>query len=487
MIFCSACGIRLADRARFCMSCGTAVTPAEPPSDPSAPPAPPWPPTAPALPGAQQAMRSTSVTPDSAGPLYTPIQPSPQPTYQEPSPIALPRQLIDLTQAFLSGDWKGAGLAVAVGLGSMLGLALLAKLLAGSAGDQSGSSQLIGTVAILVAMAAGGTLTASSSELGSASVSFRPLGLTFLGFILIMVIFVRRLRRHTPATALESGLQAGRLAVVLAGGLLIVSILSRAGTGAPERADIVSTMFYGVVTLAIALVPTAILALPNILPPRLEQYRVRVAGPMRAILVLTMTTCMATLIVLLLYALSWASDIGEGGQIGFWRAVFASLLLVLPNAAGAALLFGIGVPATGAFSATFGIRYPSNAHSVSILDAVGQDGRFLIWPAVIAVLMIGAGMASARRSPAGPAGRPMIVWFAGVLMLGLFVLSLNLSASIGAGGALFLSGAAGFDYLLTIVFGAIAGLLCGLVSSALTRRATQIALADTTAPNRVDR
>jgi hypothetical protein len=141
---------------------------------------------------------------------------------------------------------------------------------------------------------------------------------------------------------------------------------------------------------------------------------------------------------------------------------------MLPNLAGAGLLFGIGVPAKGSMGMSFGLDSTSSSGTVSILDAVDTDGRFWIWPLVIAVLIVMAGVVAARRSPVGPGGRPMVLWFAAVMSISLFVLSLTLSAS--AGGSLFFSGSIGFDYLLTIVFGGIVGLLGGLAGAAFIRR-----------------
>jgi hypothetical protein len=396
----------------------------------------------------------------------------PGPTY--PSPAAadvssLSRQFATAPQAFLSGDWAGAASAVVIGLAAMLGLALLAGLLGDTSTGSTDASELIGSVAILVAMAAGGSLSASSGAVGI-DLSFRPLSLTFLGFTLIAVLFVRRLRRRGTTTAMAVGLQACRLAVILAAGMLIVSLISRTGSGSSEvKVDAFSAMFFGVVTLAIALVPAVVLGLPGVLPPRFEAYRLRVAGPVRGVLVLTATTCAATMIAVLLYTLSWASDFGDGAEMGpFWRGIAAALLLMLPNLAGAGLLFGIGVPAKGSMGMSFGLDSTSSSGTVSILDAVDTDGRFWIWPLVIAVLIVMAGVVAARRSPVGPGGRPMVLWFAAVMSISLFVLSLTLSAS--AGGSLFFSGSIGFDYLLTIVFGGIVGLLGGLAGAAFIRR-----------------
>jgi hypothetical protein len=159
-----------------------------------------------------------------------------------------------------------------------------------------------------------------------------------------------------------------------------------------------------------------------------------------------------------------SSDLAGQAETGpLWRAMIASVVLLLPNLAGAGLLFGMGVPATGSIGGSFGIYGDSTGVSVSILDVIDRDQRFWIWPLVTLVLLALTGVSSARRSPGH--------WLALVLPVALFVLALNVSAGWSGTGAGFgLGGSAGFDYLLTIVLGAVYGFLAGLLGAALTRR-----------------
>jgi hypothetical protein len=474
--FCPTCGSRLSEQARFCVRCGTSVSDASPPVPPVHPaPSDPTPfaPTAQYPPTTSASQVQASVT----GPGYSP------PVTYAGSPAAAFRhssRLGPVSQAFLTGDWRGAGVAVAAGIATMLGLALVSGLLADMSTGTVGGQQILGGVATLVALAAGGTLTATSGSLveegdigPAAEVSIRPLGLTLVGFSVLAVLFARRLRRRGPLTATEVALQAGRVGVVMLGALFVVALLSRvrSSSGVTTRVDVISTMFFGLLTLSIALAVATILMLPNVWPPRVEHYRALLFGPVRAVLVLMTLTGTVALVGILIWMISWSSSVGDTGTGPFWRTMIASILLLLPNLAAAGLLFGMGVPATGTIGGTFGIYGESADASMSILDLIDRDQRFWIWPVATAVLLAITGVSAARRSPARPNGRPAAHWLAVVLPVALFVLALSLSADgSGAAAGFGLGGSAGFDYLLTLVVGAVYGLLAGLFGAALTRR-----------------
>jgi hypothetical protein len=271
MTYCPNCGSRAPVGARFCGTCGTALT--EPgTADLGSPLAP----GAPRGYGAPQG-------------------------YHQPQPVYGPRQ----TPVFFTGDWAGAGIVTGIGVGAMAALSLIATLVANTSGSTN-SSGLIGGVFLLVAMAAGGSARIVTSGLGvdsSADLSFRPLGVTLLGYTLIAIFFLRRQRINGPITRAGLGLQAGRLAVVHLGGLLLVALLSYVGPSRSGdefglsggvRADVISTMLYGTVTLAIAILVVLIITVPGIFPGRIEYYRALVAGPLKAVLFLIIMTCVAT-------------------------------------------------------------------------------------------------------------------------------------------------------------------------------------------------
>ena len=427
--------------------------PAPPPSPypTSAPPGSPYPTSAP--PG-------YSPNPSSAPPGY-------QPTYQVPPPRV--RTGPPLGQLFFSGDWAGAVQVVLAGVGSMLGVALLVQLIttAGTGSSPSGS-QIIGDVARVVSASVGGDLRyESSSGLGSssASTSFRFLGLTILGFALIGGLFVRRFNRGTGVPSpLQIGLQALRVGVVLSGALLVVAILGRMGgnefSSAPS-ADIFTTIFFGLITLAVALALAGTLGLPSLFPGRSGHYRALIFGPLRASLILTVIASALTFVILLVVVFS--SEYSQFGKT--WR-IIPTLLLVAPNIAGYALLFGMGVPVRT--SSVF-----SDSSSSTILDLTDNDARYWLWPIVVLGLLLLTGVISARRSPIGPNGRPIGYWLAAVLPVVLLIYGMVVRVGTGFG---FLSFSGSVDLFFAILLGAVFGLVAGYLGSMIASPSTAMAV-----------
>ncbi len=440
MTYCPNCGNRVPEGARFCGACGTALTDAASPPG-SGPPA------------------------YSAPPAYGP----PPGYYYQPQPAYGMRQ----TPVFFTGDWAGAGIVTGIGIAAMAAVALIAGLVGSSeASSSTKASQLIGGVFRAVALAAGGTLKAE----GGIELTFRPLGLTLIGYTLIAIYFLRRLRQSRPITAVGVGLQAGRLGTVHLGAMLLVALLSHISSDETGSADIISTVFFGTITLAIALLVAWVISLPNLLPGRVEYYRGLIAGPMKAVLFLIVTSCAATIgLVLLLVLTDSVGELGpfsavlrglnNGGDLGdLWRPLISLILMFLPTVAGWAVLFGIGVPltATGA------------TQSASILDAIDQDARFWLWPVAVIALLVVTGIYSARQSPIAHNGRPIGWWLGAVLPVALFVLALSASISSSFGGR---DASVGFDLLFVILLGGVFGLGAGMLGTVLVPRRPPMAYA----------
>src|SRR5262249_27014657 len=136
------------------------------------------------------------------------------------------------------------------------------------------------------------------------SFSFRPLGLTLVGYGLIAVIAVRRLRRSTPLTLTVFGLQAARLGIIHFGALLVVSVLSFAVGGREGHLNIISTLFFGTLTLVITLAIAWIVGLPGLLSPAVDNYRAKLAGPLKAVLALWLAASAAALVLILALVLT---------------------------------------------------------------------------------------------------------------------------------------------------------------------------------------
>jgi hypothetical protein len=363
---------------------------------------------------------------------------------------------------FFTGDWLGAAIVTGIGTGAMFVLSLLGTLIATTSGR---GSQLFGQVFLYIAMAAGGS---ASFEGFDGDLSFRPLTLTLVGYGAMAFFFLRRLRTQGPVTLPALGLQAGRLAAVHAGALLVIALLSFVGAGDfGMKADVITTLIFGTVTLAIALFVATLLGLPNLAPGKVEQYRTLLAGPVRATLFLTVAACAAFGVAFILLAVIDGGDLTDD-PVAFIRSVLALILLMLPNVAGFGTLLGLGVPLSIGGSG-FGSAVEE---SVTILDAV--DGEPMLWivPIIALGLLVATGWYSARHSPIAANGRPVGWWLAAVLPVALFVLALSVSVSGGFGGAGLggLSFGGDFDLFFVLLLGAVYGIGAGMLGTLLVPR-----------------
>jgi len=433
MLFCPNCGGQVAPGSRFCAQCGVALSPTG----------------------------------------SYPTVPS-QPTRHGASPHKTP--------ALLTGDWRGALAAAAAGVGTMAGLAVagLVVLTSGSASYNTGSA-LLGDTLRLVAVAVGAELRTGAGFLGgpTASMAFRPLTITLVGYCVLAAVFLRRLRRSGPVTGPVLGLQAVRVAAVHAALLLAVALVSTVGsddqpTVLGGEVDVASALFFGTVTLAIALGVAALIGLPGVIPGRVEHYRQLLAGPMRAVLFLVVVASAVTLA-----AVAWLlfADRGSSTTGDILKALAAMVLLSLPNAAGFALLFGMGVPLRA--GVTLSVVPGDAGGTTTILDVTGQDYRYWLWPALAVALLLWTGVLSARWSPPAASGRPVGWWLAAVLPVALAVVSVSttVSASLNGGvsgfGSFGFDANVGFDLLFVLLLGAGYGLVAGMLGAAMVRRRSE--------------
>jgi len=427
-MYCPNCGSQLAPGARFCSSCGIAV------ADPSM------------------------------------TQPSAPPAYGAPYGYAVPRQM----PAIFGGDWAGAAIVNAIGLGAMFALSLIGAI-AGGTGNAPQGSAVFSVVFHFVAMAAGGSVSFESGLGGdSVDVAFRPLTVALVGYGLLAFAFLRRLRRGGPLTRAGYGLQVGRVAVIHVGALAVIALLSRLGDAGPfvvdSSVDVASTMFYGAATLGIALFTVTVLGLPGLFPGRVEHYRGLIAGPVRAMLFLTVASSVVTFVLVLVLM---ADDPG-GNRLGIAvpstenvgdlvRQIITLVVLVLPNLAGYVLLFGMGVPLHVGVS----LGDLGGEESRTILDAAGDDGLYWVMAGIALVLLVATGWYSARHSPVTATGKRVGWWLAAVMPVALFVLALGLDTSASAGG---FGGGGGFDLFFVILLGAVYGIGVGMLGTVLVRR-----------------
>src|SRR5262249_7845077 len=135
--------------------------------------------------------------------------------------------------------------------------------------------------------------------------------------------------------------EACRCAVVLVLELLVVVTLSFVGTdvsGLSVHAGFASTLAFGTLTLLVMLVVAGILGLDDIAPAGVERVRAAVAGALRAVVVLLGLSIVAPLITEMAMQPAGAN------------VAWGSVLLLLPNLAIMALLFGLGVPVSTGLS-----------------------------------------------------------------------------------------------------------------------------------------
>jgi hypothetical protein len=430
----------------------------------------------------------------SAPPGYPP--PGYPPGYGTPPgypAYGVPRQ----TPAFFTGDWIGASIVNAIGVGAMFVLSLLGLLISvtGTGGETPKAGALIGGIFRLIGMAAGGELRSEATGFGvsaDASISFRPLTITLIGYGLLAYFFLRRLRQTSSVNPKDFGLQVARVAVIHVGALLIVSLLSMIGdtpdgfTGG-DRIEPFSAMFFGTVTLAIALLVAVVVGLPGLFPAQLEYWRGLLAGPVKATLFLTVAASALTFVGLVILELVNYSDRREaaeffGGSYGIddlLREVVLLAILLVPNVAGFALLFGMGVPLNVTANASGFGDSAGSTNSVSILDVTDADAKWWLWPLIVVALLVATGWYSARKSPIAANGRPVGWWLSAVLPLALFVLAL----SLGLGGAFGATGAVddvpvnvsagaevGPDLLFTLLLGGVYGIAVGMLGSVMVPR-----------------
>lgn len=448
---CIQCGSQLIERASFCQTCGRPVEVAQ-----------------------QDQAAYQPVSP--AG--YPPVSPAAYPAgYGQPQPG--PYLVGGTAPARYPGDWAGAIIAVTSGVLVALGTALVALLIILSALPDGASgpspSQMTGATALYTALSFGGSIKASATSgfgTETASVSYQFLGPAVLAFALIGLIYVRRLRRKGTPTFRAAAAQAGRCAVVMAVELVGIFLLTMVGTStaeSSEHADIVTTLVFGLVSLAVTLTIAGFLGLSGILPAQVERVRAVIAGPLRGVIVMFLVANVLALIgvlVLVGHNISGVSDAESGNA---WRSIALLLILALPNMTTIALLLGMGVPISANIGGSLtDLDGSSNSPSYSILDLTRHNQLFWLWPLVVALLLLLAGAIAGRRSPYTANGRSMAPMLGVVLPLVLLAFALASSGDVSGETSSPVAGH--LNVGLTLGFGVLWGLVFGFIGMAFAAR-----------------
>ncbi|MBC3844398.1 hypothetical protein GXW82_42375 [Streptacidiphilus sp. 4-A2] len=413
--------------------------------------------------------------------------------------------------AAVSASWAFAAMAAVAALGAhLLGLDRYAAL---------------GPVtAALVALAVGGTVTPSGqlsllglgTANGQGAVGIMPLGVSFVGALVLGLLFVRPLRR---LPVLDPPVLLARIGGVLAAYLVLLWVVawsgngtvtielnsligsgggsgsgggllgglsgllgSALGAGHPEvgfRVELLPTLGLGLlwalVVLAIALTASRRVPLPH--QQRLLRQAVRPA----------VSAVVTTVVVAVLAGAVSGTVVGLRGHGG--ARTIGGVLLGTPNGVFLGVPLGMGLPLDGKATGPLAGLLPApvnqllkggSGQSITLSRLAAQDGRVWLLPVAVALLLLAAGVLTAARTP-GPArpesalreaagtGLRLGVALAATvpLLLALGQVSVGANLSVfgfsAVGAELDVSGNLALGAALGLVEGAVFGLLGGLL------------------------
>lgn len=399
--------------------------------------------------------------------------------------------------------WAEALAAAVAPLVVMAVVAALGLWAAGAEALPEGAFPYVVAATVLLAVGVPLDLTGSAAFIAQAQggITGLPLSVTLVGALVGGAVFLRPLRHRALVGPVELAGRTVRTAALWLALLLLVrqfaqhtftvptgdSLLDQLGTifgGAPTvgfRAAPAATVGIGLAWLCGVLLLAFLIARRAPLPRHLLRLHATVRPAGHAVLTLLTGYVLVGLVVGLVSA---ATD-------GHPRDTIAVLLLALPNLAWIALGVGIGGSWHGHSAGTIGLPVPEPLASVlqasrtsdvtlDLSSLSQQDGRswLLLALAVVMVLLTGVGAAlhSPDRLPLWRYALNLAVALAvAVLAIGLLT---TVSAEFGLSLLGLDSGAGGLhlspDLLVTVplgaLWGAVAGLLGGLLARSRPRR-----------------
>ncbi|MEU9479343.1 streptophobe family protein [Streptomyces sp. NPDC048191] len=401
--------------------------------------------------------------------------------------------------------WAQAVAAVLTGLAVMVLVAALGLWAAGAADLPDGAFPRVVAATLVTAVGGSVELSGNAGALAQtrAGLTVMPLSVTLVGALVIGAGFLRPLRHRAVASAGELAGWAVRFAVlwllVLIGlafgarqtfavdvGSGTLSDLTGLFDAAPRvgfTTDVPLTVLFGLLWLAGVLLLALLVARGAPLPGRLLRFQESVRPAAHAVLVLLLASVVVSLVVALITA----------ATRGHVQAIFALILLGLPNLAWLALTIGLGATWNGRVDGPFGLPMPHvldailrtpDVSALNLRSLTDYDGRWWWLPVVDAILLLAVVFRMAARSP----GRirlwrhavPLAVALASaVLMICLtgrlsahYGLSLLGIGDLGGGmsGELFLKPQLWRAVGLGALWGLVAGFLGGLPARRLQRR-----------------
>ncbi|WP_028964581.1 streptophobe family protein [Streptomyces thermolilacinus] len=313
-------------------------------------------------------------------------------------------------------------LSVLVALTAMAVVAALGLWAAGAAELPGGAFPRV--VAAVVVMAAGGDieLAGGAGDLArtDAELTAMPLSVALVGAFTLATGFLRPLRHRAVASTGELLARVAATAAIWLAALAALTALARhtftdllpagspadllgdlldASPGIGFRADLGSTLLYGLLWVLGVLALALLVSRRAPLPARLVRYQ----EPVRP-------AAFAMLFLLLAYVvLGLAVGVVVAATRGHAADTFAVLLLGLPNLVWLALGLGIGASWEGRVDGPFGLPMPhvldqvlrgSEETTLDVRSLAAHDDRAWWLIPVAAVLLLAAAFVMAVRSPA---------------------------------------------------------------------------------------
>ncbi|MEU8773779.1 streptophobe family protein [Streptomyces sp. NPDC048606] len=403
--------------------------------------------------------------------------------------------------------WGDALVAVVAGFAVMTAVAAAGLAFAGAGELPAGAFPRV--VAAVVVMAAGGAIkvTGDAGPLAGADVSLSvlPLSVSLAGALVTGCLFLRPMRHHAVVRPGELLARVARTVVLWAVLLVVFALLARRTFGltggdspigeigeigeiidaAPTvgfRADVPPTLGFGLLWILGLLLIALLVSRRAPLPAGLLRFHTAVRP-----------AAFATTVLLLAYvAVGAVAGLVVALTQGHAARTLAVVLLGLPNLAWLALTVGFGGAWQGRVEGPFGLPMPQlldrvvRGPELSTVDVAGlarQDARAWWLVVLAAVLLLGAGVLAAVRSPARvPAWRHALHL---AVALALATLTVCLLARVqaqfglsvlgigdvgGLGGSVELTPLLWRTTALALLWGAVAGFLGALLARPLRHR-----------------
>ncbi|MFE0577207.1 streptophobe family protein [Streptomyces sp. NPDC058874] len=400
--------------------------------------------------------------------------------------------------------WRDALVAVVAGFAAMVAIAAAGLACAGAGGLPEGAFPHV--LAAVVVMGAGGAVEVSGDAglLAGADVSLSvlPLSVSLAGALAAGYCFLRPLHNRAVAGPRELLGRAVPLVVLWLLALTGATALARQDFGistgdstlgvigelldsAPTvgfRADLPATLLFGLLWVLGLLLIALLVSRRAPLPAALVRFHTAVRPAAFA----TTLLLLAYVVIGVAVGLVAAATQGNAGR------TLAVLLLALPNLVWIALTLGFGGAWESRVEGAFGLPMPplvdevlrdADGAPVDVASFAARDPRAWWLVVVAAVLLLGAGVLAAVRSPAHV--RPWQHALHLGAALALATLTVCLLARVGAEYGLSLLGIGEVDALggkivldpvlwrtvgLGLLWGAVAGFLGGVLARPLHRR-----------------